>query len=94
MASSSAVTVREYLTALPSVRRQVVAAIREVILRHLPDGYAETMNWGMISYEIPLARYPETYNGHPLSYVIGKIVASTSPAQFIARYELSRRKLR
>ena len=24
------------------------------------------MNWGMISYEIPLARYPDTYNGQPL----------------------------
>jgi len=27
------------------------------------------MNWGMISYEIPLERYPNTYNGQPLSYV-------------------------
>jgi hypothetical protein len=27
------------------------------------------MNWGMISYEIPLARYPKTYNGQPLMYV-------------------------
>ena len=26
------------------------------------------MNWGMISYEIPLQRYPNTYNGQPLSY--------------------------
>ena len=24
------------------------------------------MNWGMISYEIPLERYPDTYNGQPL----------------------------
>jgi hypothetical protein len=27
------------------------------------------MNWGMISYEVPLARYPDTYNKQPLSYV-------------------------
>ena len=26
------------------------------------------MGWGMISYEIPLERYPKTYNGKPLSY--------------------------
>jgi hypothetical protein len=26
------------------------------------------MNWGMISYELPLERYPNTYNGQPLSY--------------------------
>lgn len=26
------------------------------------------MNWGMISYGIPLERYPDTYNGQPLGY--------------------------
>ncbi len=26
------------------------------------------MNWGMISYEIPLKTYPDTYNGKPLMY--------------------------
>jgi hypothetical protein len=27
------------------------------------------MNWGMITYEIPLKRYPKTYNGQPLAPV-------------------------
>jgi len=35
----------------------------------LPEGYQETINWGMISYEIPLDRYPDTYNNQPLSYL-------------------------
>ena len=26
------------------------------------------MNWGMIAYEVPLERYPDTYNGEPLMY--------------------------
>ena len=26
------------------------------------------MNWGMIAYQVPLERYPETYNGEPLLY--------------------------
>ena len=26
------------------------------------------MNYGMISYEVPLEVYPDTYNGKPLSY--------------------------
>jgi hypothetical protein len=38
------------------------------VLRYLPQGYRETMNWGMISYEIPLEAYSSTYNGQPLSY--------------------------
>ena len=69
MAGSDAATVAEYLDELPDERRAVVSAVREVILEHLPEGYEETMNWGMISYEIPLERYPDTYNGQPLSYV-------------------------
>lgn len=68
MASSSARTVDEYLAELPPERRAVVSAVRDVMRRHLPDGYVEAMNWGMISYEIPLSRYPVTYNGQPLSY--------------------------
>jgi hypothetical protein len=34
----------------------------------LPDGYVEQMDFGMISYVIPLETYPDTYNGHPLMY--------------------------
>ena len=69
MVSSSATSVEEYLNELPEDRRQVISAVREVILRNLPEGYQEAMNWGMISYEIPLERYPETYNSQPLSYL-------------------------
>ena len=68
MASSRATTVEDYLAELPAERRAVVAAVRDVVLRNLPPGYEETMNWGMISYEIPLARYPTTYNKQPLAY--------------------------
>ena len=69
MAVSYATTVAEYLEALPENRRAVVAAVRDVILENLPEGYQEAMRWGMISYEIPLAHYPDTYNGQPLGYV-------------------------
>jgi hypothetical protein len=44
----------------------VIAAVRAVVLKHLPKGYQETMNWGMISYEIPLDRHPPAANGQPL----------------------------
>ena len=67
MVSSQADTVEKYLAELPTERREVVAAVRDEILQNLPSGYRETMNWGMISYEIPLDRYPQTYNGEPLT---------------------------
>ena len=68
MARSNAATPDEYLAELPPERRAVIAAVRDVIRRNLPAGYQETMNWGMLSYEVPLERYPVTYNGRPLSY--------------------------
>ena len=68
MARSNAATVEEYLSELPAERRAVIERVRQVILDNLPHGYRETMNWGMISYEVPLARYPKTYNKQPLSY--------------------------
>ncbi|CAN5540466.1 hypothetical protein BH11ARM1_BH11ARM1_14070 [soil metagenome] len=62
-------TVDEYLQALPDERREALHEVRAVILANLPEGYVETYNWGMISYEVPLAVYPDTYNKKPLLYV-------------------------
>ena len=68
MARSSAATVEEYLQELPRERAEALGAVRRVVLDHLPPGYVETMNWGMICYEVPLARCPDTYNKQPLMY--------------------------
>ena len=68
MVQSAAATVADYLAELPAERREVIAEVRKVIRRNLPKGYRETMNWGMITYEVPLERYPNTYNGQPLCY--------------------------
>jgi uncharacterized protein YdhG (YjbR/CyaY superfamily) len=69
MVQSKATTVEDYLNELPPDRRAVIEQVREVILANLPAGYRETINYGMISYEIPLERYPKTYNKQPLSYL-------------------------
>jgi hypothetical protein len=66
---SGARTVEQYLAELPPERREVVAAVRDLVNRHLPAGYSEAMAFGMIGWGIPLARYPDTYNGQPLCYV-------------------------
>ncbi|MEA3440984.1 MAG: DUF1801 domain-containing protein [Chloroflexota bacterium] len=68
MVTSKAATVEEYLDELPPERREVVSEVRQTILDNLPEGFVESMNWGMISYEIPLERYPDTYNKKPLAY--------------------------
>ncbi len=69
MVSTSTTTATDYLASLPQDRREVISAVRELILRNLPEGYQETINWGMLSYEVPLETYPDTYNKKPLSYV-------------------------
>jgi uncharacterized protein YdhG (YjbR/CyaY superfamily) len=69
MFEPKATTVAAYLARLPPERRATVAAVRRLIKRHLPKGYREAMNWGAITYEVPLRKYPSTYNGQPLCYV-------------------------
>ena len=69
MARSDAATPEAYLEELPEDRAAVVAKVREVVRDNLPEGYEEAMAHGMIAYQIPLERYPDTYNGEPLMYV-------------------------
>jgi len=78
---SESKTVKEYINSLPEERRLEVGRLRHLIKNNLPPGYAETMNWGMISYEIPLKRYPKTYNNKPLTYV-----ALASQKRYISLY--------
>ncbi len=65
---SDADTIDQYLLELPPDRREALGEIRAVILAHLPAGYEEVMNWGMITYQVPLETYPDTYNKKPLMY--------------------------
>lgn len=69
MVSSVAARVSDYLEDLPAERRAVVARVRDLVRSSLPPGYEEAMNWGMICWQVPLARYPDTYNAQPLGYV-------------------------
>jgi hypothetical protein len=67
--TSKATSVAQYLAELPEERRAVVAKVRAAISKAMPKGYVESMAFGMIGWGIPLSRYPDTYNGQPLSYV-------------------------
>lgn len=68
MVSSNASTVKEYLDELPEDRRKALSAVRKVIRKNLPKGIVENMSWGMITYEVPLKTFRDTYNGKPLMY--------------------------
>ncbi len=66
MVSSEATTPDEYVASLPEDRRSAVERVRQVIRDHLPDGYEEGMQYGMIGWYVPLDRFGDTYNGQPL----------------------------
>ncbi len=68
MVQSNAKNVEEYLEELDEEKRNVISKVRDVVLENLPEGYKETMNWGMISYEVPLSTYSDTYNDKPLMF--------------------------
>ncbi len=68
MVSSKAATPEAYIAELPPERRELVQRIRDIVNANLPEGYVERMSWGMIGWELPLERYPDTYNGQPLVY--------------------------
>jgi len=69
---SKATTVAEYLASLPPDRRKELAMVRTAVKRALPKGFTETLQYGMISYVVPLKVFPDGYLGKkdvPLPYV-------------------------
>lgn len=56
-------TVKEYLDSLPSDRREEIEKVRKVILKNLPKGYEEGIQYGIIGYYVPLNKYPAGYLG-------------------------------
>lgn len=65
---SSAKTVDQYLTEVEPDKREMIRQVRDVINQSLPSGYEETMEYGMISWSVPLERFSGTYNSRPLMY--------------------------
>lgn len=65
---SDATNVADYLDEIAETQRDLVVTLRDLVKANLPSGYQETMNWGMISYEVPLDVSGKTYNGKPLMY--------------------------
>jgi Domain of unknown function (DU1801) len=78
---SDATLVEEYLDELPEDRRAAISTIRDVVNANLPEGYEESMAFGMIGWGIPLEDYPDTYNGQPLG-----VVALASQKRHMALY--------
>ena len=55
----------DYLAELPEDRRAAITKIRAVMRKHLPKGFAEVMNYGMIGYVVPHKHYAPGYHCDP-----------------------------
>lgn len=64
-AGQTPTTVEEYLSSLPPDRRAALTAVRHVILKNLPKGYEERIQYGMIAYVVPHSIYPSGYHCKP-----------------------------
>lgn len=62
---SKAKTVAQYLKELPEDRREAISKVREVILKNLPRGFEEGIQYGMIGYYVPHSLYPNGYHCDP-----------------------------
>lgn len=59
------ITIDEYVNDLAEERKTAMNRLRKVILEHLPQGFAETMSYGMIGYVVPHSIYPPGYHCDP-----------------------------
>jgi hypothetical protein len=52
----------EYIESLPEDRKEAILKIRDAILKNLPKGFEEVMNYGMLGYVVPHSIYPKGYH--------------------------------
>ena len=73
-----------YLAKLPDDRRAAIKKVRATVNAHLPKGFEETLQFGMISWVVPFSILPETYNKQPLA-----LVSLASQKSYMALYLMS-----
>ena len=65
MPTTKPTTVAAYLKSLPADRRAAIEAIRACVLKALPKGYEEGIQYGCIGYSVPHSLYPPGYHCDP-----------------------------
>lgn len=84
---SNAKTVNEYITSLPDDRAEIIAVVRKEILKNLPKGFEETMQYGAISYVVPHKLYPAGYHTNPKDAL--PFISLASQKNHIALYHMA-----
>ncbi len=83
---SKATTVEAYMKDIPADRQEAINKLRKVILKNIPKGFKEEMNYGMIGYVVPHKLYPNGYHCNPSLPLPFMNIASQK--NFIAIYHM------
>ncbi|MCL9807310.1 DUF1801 domain-containing protein [Flavobacterium amniphilum] len=83
---SKATTVAEYLNEIPEERKEGFNKLRNVILENLPEGFQESMGYGMMGYSVPHSIYPKGYHCDPKMPL--PFAGMASQKNFIAFYHM------
>ncbi len=58
-------TVEDYICQVPDERKEPIIKLRQTILKNLPKGFEEGINYNMIGYYVPHSIYPNGYHCNP-----------------------------
>ncbi|SFT43269.1 protein of unknown function (DU1801) [Lishizhenia tianjinensis] len=58
-------TPEEYIAQIPEERREVIQKLREIINENIPEGFKETISYGMLGWVVPHDIYPSGYHCTP-----------------------------
>lgn len=83
---SKATSVEQYIAEVPVERQEAMNKLRQIMLDNLPQGFEETMSYGMITYCIPHSIYPAGYHCDPKQAL--PFVSFASQKNFIAIYHM------
>ena len=83
---SKAATPEQYLKDLPVDRKEPIVKLRDTVLKNLPKGFKEVMNYGMLGYVVPHELYPDGYHCDPKQPLPFANIASQK--NFIAFYHM------
>lgn len=83
---SKANSVTDYLNEIPEDRKEAFNKLRNTILKNIPKGFSECMNYGMMGYAVPHSIYPDGYHCNPKDPL--PFAGLASQKNFIAFYHM------
>ena len=76
----------DYISQLSEERKLAITKLRKVILANLPEGFYETISYGMIGYVVPHTIYPDGYHCNPKLPL--PFISIASQKNFVALYHM------